>query len=95
MGIGKKYDFLAALKIFFDGQASKKEDWDADTKTYVSPGVLCSTFYADCYGKVTKRSLGDSGVCVPATLSMSDEFDDLPLKWLRIAEQRLTSRRQV
>jgi cell wall-associated NlpC family hydrolase len=95
MGIGKKYDFLAALKIFFDGQASKKGDWDADTRTYVSPGVLCSTFYADCYGKVAKRSLGDSGVCVPASLSMSDEFDDLPLQWLRIAEQRLTNRRQV
>lgn len=78
--LGEKYDFAAALKLFWEGWKSVGK-WDANTQAYVSPGIVCSTLYADCFAKVTRKCLGDSGTCVPAYLSCCEDFEDLSVNW--------------
>jgi hypothetical protein len=61
--------------------------WGGGVTARLSPSALvCSTLYADAYGRQTRRTLGeeDNGICTPAYLSQSAEFDDLNLEWLEI-----------
>lgn len=81
--LGEAYDFQTAISLFWKGRKGDSV-WDAKTKSYATPGIVCSTLYADCYSKATRRCIGDSGTCVPAYLSICDAFADIPLQWARI-----------
>jgi hypothetical protein len=61
--------------------------WSPGADARLSPSALvCSTLYADAYTRQTRRTLGEqnNGICTPAYLSQSSEFDDIGLAWLPI-----------
>jgi hypothetical protein len=61
--------------------------WGGGAKVRLDASALvCSTLYADAYGRQTHRTLGEenNGICTPAYLSQSSEFDDINLDWLEI-----------
>jgi hypothetical protein len=81
----KPYDFLNAARMWFDVVIRGGGFFDDDRRYPLSKAVICSTLYADSYNEATRRVLGEvSGACVPAWLSVSDEFDDLQPEWLSI-----------
>jgi hypothetical protein len=50
-----------------------------------SDAAVCSTLYADAHNEALGTNLGQrSGICVPATLSGSEEFEDIEVSWLKI-----------
>jgi len=79
----KPYSFAAAARMWFDVAIRGNGFYDQERP--VSKAVICSTLYADSYNEATRRLLGEvSGVCVPAWLSGSDEFEDVQPEWLSI-----------
>jgi hypothetical protein len=81
----KEYDFVTAARMWFDVVIRGGGFYDDERKFSLSKAVICSTLYADSYNEATRRVLGEvSGVCVPAWLSVSDEFDDIQPEWLSI-----------
>jgi hypothetical protein len=61
--------------------------WSQGVKASLSASALvCSTLYADAYTRQTRRTLGEqnNGICTPAYLSQSSEFEDINLGWLEI-----------
>jgi hypothetical protein len=81
--IGRPYAMLEAIKQWWSVRVKKVGFWDDQKQYRTGDALMCSTFYADAYNETTRRSLGEmNGVCVPAWLSQSDEFYDLPLRWL-------------
>jgi hypothetical protein len=80
----RPYSFAAAARLWFDVVIRGGGFFD-DKERPVSKAVICSTLYADSYNEATRRLLGEvSGVCVPAWLSCSDEFEDVQPEWLSI-----------
>jgi hypothetical protein len=79
----RPYSFAAAARMWFDVAISGIGFYEQERP--VSKAVICSTLYADSYNEATRRLLGEvSGVCVPAWLSGSDEFEDVQPEWLSI-----------
>jgi hypothetical protein len=61
--------------------------WSGGPGPRLYPSALvCSTLYADAFTSVTNYVLGErrNGYCTPAFLSLSSEFQDIPLQWLPI-----------
>ena len=84
--LNKPYDMLQAVSLWFRTIIKGKGFFDNDSDQHVvSSAVICSTLYADSYNEVTRRSLGElNGTCVPAWLSVSDQFEELQVGWLCI-----------
>ena len=82
----RPYSFAQAAILWWK-VVMRKATFDNDEfNRSTSKAVICSTLYADAYTEATRRTLGEiSGVCVPAWLSVSDEFDDVATQWLGIA----------
>jgi hypothetical protein len=79
------YSFTDAVRMWYNIVVKKRGFFDSDRWIPFSSAVVCSTLYADAYNESTRRSLGEvSGVCVPAWLSLSEEFDDVDVKWIGI-----------
>ncbi len=77
------YSFAKAIDMWFRVVIRKTGFYDEQEKYPVSKAVICSTLYADSYNETTRRSLGEvGGACVPAWLSVSDEFEDVKPQWL-------------
>jgi len=77
------YSFAKAIDMWFRVVIRKTGFFDDQEKYPVSKAVICSTLYADSYNEITRRSLGEvSGACVPAWLSVTDEFEDVKTQWL-------------
>jgi hypothetical protein len=82
----KNYDFKYIIKLGWVAYRGKGF-WAENARLSLSPSALvCSTLYADAFAKQTRRALGEqnNGLCTPAYLSQSDEFDEVPLAWLTI-----------
>jgi len=47
----------------------------------------CSDLFADAHARLTGRTLGEIGICVPAHLSQRAELLDVPLQWARIVDK--------
>jgi hypothetical protein len=83
----KPYDFISAACMWFNVAIRRGGFYEDERQRQISKAVICSTLYADSYNEATRRVLGEvSGVCVPAWLSISDEFDDLQPEWLSIGQ---------
>ncbi len=81
----ESYDIMAAAKIWYEVTFGGKNFHDDGDRHPVSDAVLCSTLYADAYNRATRRTLGEvSGICVPAWLNRSNDFDDIAVGWLSI-----------
>jgi hypothetical protein len=79
------YSFGDAIRMWFNVVIRDRGFFGYDRWQPLSSAVICSTLYADAYNEATRRCLGEvSGACVPAWLSLSDEFDDLLVNWLEI-----------
>ena len=79
------YDFLQAARLWWDVFIRRTGFYDGRNRQATSEAVICSTLYAEAYNETLRRRLGEiGGVCVPAWLSISDEFADLDVGWLRI-----------
>lgn len=80
----RPYSFGKAIEMWFRVAIGGSGFFDEDQKYSVSDAVICSTLYADAYNETTRRSLGEiGGACVPAWLSVSDEFTDVQTRWLK------------
>jgi hypothetical protein len=83
--LGKPYDFMEAVLMWFNVIFRGQGFFSSEMRRPTSAAVICSMLYADSYNEATRRSLGEvSGVCVPAWLSTSDEFNDVQAEWLLI-----------
>ncbi len=83
----RKYDFGYALHLWFNVIVRQRGFYDNALYRAASNAVVCSTLYADAYNEATRRSLGEvNGTCVPAFLSVSEEFDDVGVRWLAIQD---------
>jgi hypothetical protein len=79
----KPYSFGTAIKMWLRVAVQGGGFFDDDHRFAASDAVVCSTLYADAYNEATRRTLGETcGVCVPAWLSVSEDFDDLEIRWL-------------
>ena len=86
--LGEPYDLLQAVKLWIRVRINQRGFFEAK-KEATSAAVVCSTLYADSYNQALRRSLGESnGICVPAWLSLSKEFDDVKVSWLKIRDTR-------
>jgi hypothetical protein len=80
--LGRPYNFLQAVTMWFNVVFQGHGFFSDEIRRPTSAAVICSMLYADSYNEATRRSLGEvSGVCVPAWLSASDEFDDVQAEW--------------
>jgi hypothetical protein len=85
--LGRPYDFVQALLMWFGVAFRGQGFFGAEIQRSTSAAVICSTLYADSYNEATRRSLGEvSGVCVPAWLSASEEFNDVQAEWSQISD---------
>jgi hypothetical protein len=85
--LNRSYDFRDALSMWFKVRFRKKSFNSKDVRRSDSEMVICSTLYADAYNEATRRSLGEiNGICVPAWLSLSDEFKDVAVSWVGIKQ---------
>ena len=84
--LNEPYNIFHAVKLWFDTIVSGIGFFNTENnRRAVSSAVVCSTLYADSYNEATRRTLGElSGACVPAWLSVSDEFYDVESSWLHI-----------
>jgi hypothetical protein len=79
------YDFAQAARLWWDVRVRKAGFSDGRNRRTASEAVICSTLYADAYDEAIRRRLGEiGGVCVPAWLSITDEFHDIDVDWARI-----------
>jgi hypothetical protein len=79
------YDMIQAARMWFNIVIRGRGFFDDKRRQSTSSAVICSTLYADSYNEVTRRTLGEvSGVCVPAWLSVSGEFEDIQAEWSKI-----------
>jgi hypothetical protein len=79
------YDFLQAARLWWDVAVRKSGFYDGRNRRTTSEAVICSTLYAEAYNEVTRRTLGEiGGVCVPAWLSIDDEFEDVEVNWAKL-----------
>ena len=80
------YNVFHAAKLWFDTIVNGEGFFETGSnKRATSSAVVCSTLYADSYNEATRRTLGEvNGACVPAWLSVSDEFQDIEVNWLSI-----------
>jgi hypothetical protein len=80
------YSFAHAAKLWWDVVIRKCGFYDPASQRPTSKAAICSTLYADAHHEATRRRLGEiGGVCVPAWLSVSDEFSDVAVGWAQIA----------
>jgi hypothetical protein len=83
--LGKPYSFMEAVGIWFNIVVRGRGFFSEDMRRSANDAIICSLLYADAYGEAIRRSLGErEGICVPAWLSASDEFEDVGVAWLRI-----------
>lgn len=62
-----------------------KSEWHAANPKQVSAPLVCSTLYANAYRRVTRKVIEENdGMCMPALLSLTPEFEDIPLYWRRL-----------
>jgi hypothetical protein len=79
------YDFTEAARIWFKVILKKTGFWSSEFKPGTTKAVMCSTFYSDAFNEATGRRLSEmNGICVPAWLSLSNEFEDVQTHWLQI-----------
>jgi hypothetical protein len=82
--LGKPYDFYEAALMWFSVVLGRGF-FRSEKRRPTSAAVVCSTLIADAFNEATRRCLGEvSGVCVPAWLSVSDEFNDIAVEWVTI-----------
>jgi hypothetical protein len=82
----QSYSFTTIAKLWWDVVIRKCGFYDPASQRQTSKAVICSTLYADAHHEATRRRLGEiGGVCVPAWLSVSDEFNDVAVGWAQIA----------
>jgi hypothetical protein len=80
------YDLFAAVKMWVKVYLFGSGFYNHKRGQSTSDAAVCSTLYADAHNEALGTNLGQrSGVCVPATLSGSDEFVDIDVSWLKIA----------
>jgi hypothetical protein len=80
------YSFAHAAKLWWDVIIRKCGFHDPASQRPTFKAAICSTLYADAHNEATRRRLGEiGGVCVPAWLSVSDEFDDVAVGWAQIS----------
>jgi hypothetical protein len=83
--LGKPYDFKEAAAIFIKVVLRGDGFFSDEMRRFVDGAVICSLLYSDAYGEAIRRVLGErEGVCVPAWLSGSDEFEDVKTNWASI-----------
>lgn len=81
----ESYDFSEAARIWFKVILGKEGFWNHAFRPGTTKAVMCSTFYSDAFNEATGRRLSEmNGICVPALLSLSNEFDDVETHWLKI-----------
>lgn len=80
--IKKDYDFLYVINLAWLAYRGNGF-WNQKNKVGIHPRALvCSTLYADAYASQTKRVLGENGgICTPAFLSQSADFDNIKAVW--------------
>lgn len=82
--IRQSYDFIQAARLWWDVRIRNNTFNVGNNRRSTAEAVICSTLYAEAYDEALRRRLGEiGGVCVPAWLSVSDEFDDVDVGWLR------------
>jgi hypothetical protein len=81
------YSFSYAAKLWWDVVIRGIGFYEDKNRWSTSSAVICSTLYADAYNEAVRRRLGEKygGVCVPASLSVSDEFFDVDVGWVQLA----------
>jgi hypothetical protein len=79
----KPYSFGTAIQMWLQVAVRGGGFFDENKRFGASEAVVCSTLYADAYNETTRRTLGEiCGACVPAWLSVTDEFEDIKVNWL-------------
>lgn len=79
------YDFGSAIRMWIDVVLRGRDFSKDHRRRSTSQAVVCSTLYSDSYNEATRRRLGEiGGACVPAWLSVSDEFEDVGATWSSI-----------
>jgi hypothetical protein len=82
----KRYSVGRAIKAWWDVRVGGAVAYGPEQKNILSDGVVCSTLYADAFNQALRLSLGeDSGICVPAWFSATNDFVDVQTRWLGIA----------
>jgi hypothetical protein len=80
------YSFVHLVEMWFNVVFRGKGFYSDERYGHAADAIVCSTLYADAYNEALRRSLGEvNGLCVPAWLSASDEFEDLDVPWTRLA----------
>jgi hypothetical protein len=76
---------MEAAAIWINVVLRDRGFYNDEMRRFVDGAVICSLLYADAYGEAIRRVLGErEGVCVPAWLSGSDEFEDVETNWVGI-----------
>jgi hypothetical protein len=79
------YDLFAVVKAWAKVYLFGIGFYNRKRENSTSDAAVCSTLYADAHNEALGTNLGQhSGMCVPATLSGSDEFVDVDARWLKI-----------
>lgn len=80
LSLGANYDFKQLLKVAY--KFRKKLFGGMLEIAPLEPALICSTLYSQAFNLAFKHRLGeDNGICIPAYLSQSDEFEDVALAW--------------
>jgi hypothetical protein len=83
--LGASYDFLDALRMWYQVRIRRKTLAATMRLQDCPTATVCSTLYADAYNEATGRRLGEIyGSCVPAWLSLSDQFEDVQTSWIKL-----------
>ncbi|HTV49185.1 MAG TPA: hypothetical protein VMG59_12155 [Phycisphaerae bacterium] len=79
------YNFAETVKMWFNTVLGGVGFYSEKVKYHTSRALICSTLYADSYNEAFNKNLGEKcGACLPAFLSLSEEFDDVEVSWLKI-----------
>ena len=85
--LGQPYDWVAAARTWFKVVINRRGFYESNLRFPTQSATICSTFYSDAFNEATGRRLSEvNGSCVPAWLSVSDEFEDVQTHWLRITQ---------
>jgi hypothetical protein len=83
--LGDPYDFRAIFSIYRDSLTMPVSSTLRAQFSRRKRAIICSHLYAEAYRAVTPRMLSRStGVATPATLSLSNELQDVALYWKTI-----------